>query len=190
MLHREVAVIIGVGWIGLIAYWLVSASKSKHNVKTTYRKFALFRFVIFFLLLIFIELTGKNHRYNYSGFYLKSEVAQISGLVLFLCGIFVSIWARINIATNWGMPMSIKEKPELVTSGPYKYIRHPIYSAFLLSMAGTALAISLYWTVILVSVGSYFIYSAVQEEHYLGGQFGKQYTVYKKKTKMLIPFIF
>lgn len=74
-------------------------------------------------------------------------------------------------------------------SGPYHYIRHPIYSGFLLAIIGTAVATSIYWLLIAVIAGIYFIYSAVVEERLMMTQFPKIYPDYKSKTKMLIPFL-
>lgn len=70
--------------------------------------------------------------------------------------------------------------PELVTSGPYKLVRHPIYSGILTAGIGTAVAV----------YGTFFIYSAIAEERYMTGQFPDDYPAYKRSSKMLIPFIF
>ena len=63
------------------------------------------------------------------------------------------------------MPMSQKVDPELVTAGPYRSIRHPIYSGIILAMIGTTMAVSLYWLVAVVVIGAYFLPSAMVEEH-------------------------
>ena len=86
--------------------------------------------------------------------------------------------------------MSEKADPELVTTGPYSAVRHPIYSGIILAMAGTAVAVSWYWLVAVVLLGGYFIYSAVMEERYLAERFPDAYPRYKQSTKMLIPFVF
>ena len=115
---------------------------------------------------------------------------QVIGLVIFLLGLALAVWARVYLGRNWGMPMSEKADPELVTTGPYSTVRHPIYSGIILAMIGTTVAVSLYWLVAVVLVGAYFIYSAVMEERYMAGRFPDAYPKYKQSTKMLIPFIF
>ena len=112
------------------------------------------------------------------------------GLALFVLGLALAVWARVYLGRNWGMPMSQKADPELVTTGPYRSIRHPIYSGIILAMIGTAMAVSLYWLVAVVLLGAYFIYSATVEERFMGGRFPDSYPEYKRSTKMLIPFIF
>ncbi|HTU73728.1 MAG TPA: isoprenylcysteine carboxylmethyltransferase family protein, partial [Trebonia sp.] len=90
---------------------------------------------------------------------------------------------------NWGMPMSRKADPELVTTGPYKSVRHPIYSGIILAMIGTTLAVSVYWLAAVIFMGVYFSVSAVTEERYMAEQFPSTYPAYKRSTKMLIPHV-
>src|SRR5579862_1688605 len=112
------------------------------------------------------------------------------GLVLFGLGLGFAIWARVNIGRNWGVPMTRKDDPELVTSGPYRLVRHPIYSGILAAGIGTAVALSWLWLTAVVLAGIYFLYSAVVEERYLTEQFPDDYPAYKRSTKMLVPLIF
>jgi protein-S-isoprenylcysteine O-methyltransferase Ste14 len=86
--------------------------------------------------------------------------------------------------------VSQKADPELVTTGPYKSIRHPIYSGIILAMIGTTIAVSLYWLVAVAFTGAYFVYSAIAEERFMAGRFPGSYPEYKRSTKMLIPFTF
>jgi protein-S-isoprenylcysteine O-methyltransferase Ste14 len=72
------------------------------------------------------------------------------GLLLFALGLGFAIWARQHIGRNWGTPMSKKVEPELVTSGPYQLVRHPIYSGILLAGVGTAVALSWMWLIAMV----------------------------------------
>jgi protein-S-isoprenylcysteine O-methyltransferase Ste14 len=112
-----------------------------------------------------------------------------AGLVLFALGLGFAIWARVHIGRNWGTPMSKKDQPELVTSGPYHLVRHPIYSGILVAGIGTAVALSWLWLVAVVLIGVYFIYSATVEERYLIEQFPDSYPAYRRSTKMLLPFV-
>ena len=112
------------------------------------------------------------------------------GLVLFVAGLALAIWARMNLGRNWGTPMSQKDEPELVTTGPYRLVRHPIYSGILAAGLGTAVALSWWWVFAVGVAGIYFTYSATAEERFLMGQFPDSYPAYKRSTKMLVPFIF
>jgi protein-S-isoprenylcysteine O-methyltransferase Ste14 len=120
----------------------------------------------------------------------SSLVLQVVGLVLFASGLALAVWARLCLGRNWGMPMTERaERAELVTSGPYRFVRHPIYSGLLLALLGTALATNLYWLIVLAFLGAYFIYSATVEERLLTTSFPGEYARYKAHTKMLIPFV-
>jgi protein-S-isoprenylcysteine O-methyltransferase Ste14 len=79
--------------------------------------------------------------------------------------------------------------PELVTSGPYRYVRHPIYSGILLGLIGTAVALDPVWFVVVVIVAVYFAYSATVEERLMSVQFPADYAEYRRHTRMLVPFI-
>lgn len=109
---------------------------------------------------------------------------------LFALGLGSAIWARLNIGRNWGAPMSQKDEPELVTSGPYRLVRHPIYSGIVLAVLGTAIVLSWLFLAALVLAGVYFTYSARVEKRYLTEQVPDTYPVYRRSTKMLVPFIF
>jgi len=86
--------------------------------------------------------------------------------------------------------MTQKEDSELVTSGPYHLVRHPIYSGILVAGAGTAVALGWIWLIAVALAGVYFVYSASVEERYMNEQFPDAYPGYKRSTKMLVPFVF
>ena len=86
--------------------------------------------------------------------------------------------------------MTQKDEAELVTSGPYHLVRHPIYSGILVAGIGTAVALSWRSLTLVVLVGVYFVYSATVEERYLTERFPDAYPAYRRSTKMLVPFIF
>ena len=117
-------------------------------------------------------------------------MARRGGLVLLALGLGFAIWARVHIGRNWGTPMTQKDEPELVTSGPYHVVRHPIYSGILVAGVGTAVALSWLWLAPVALAGVYFVYSATVEERFLTEQFPADYPAYKRSTKMLMPFIF
>jgi protein-S-isoprenylcysteine O-methyltransferase Ste14 len=143
------------------------------------------RAVIFVLVILLIRV-GVFH-----GNRLNSAPWRAGlGLVLFAAGLAVAIWARVHIGRNWGTPMSQKNDPELVTSGPYRLVRHPIYAGILLAGIGTAVALSWAWLIAVALAGFYFIYSAIVEERNLSTQFPDSYPAYRRSTKMIVPFVF
>ena len=113
----------------------------------------------------------------------------VIGAVVFAAGIALAVWARVHLGRNWGMPTTQKAEPELVTSGPYRFVRHPIYSGILTAALGTALANNLIGLIIVGVLGAYFYYSASVEEKNLTATFPTAYPAYRDRTRMLIPFV-
>ncbi|MGH2832678.1 MAG: methyltransferase family protein [Solirubrobacteraceae bacterium] len=171
-----------VTWIVFWVYWMISAAGAK---KGTRPRLAVFPRLAIIALVILFEVVFKGHKRT-----VDNQVLHVMGLVLLLSGLGVAVWARVYLGRNWGMPMTRKDEPELVTTGPYQLVRHPIYSGLLLAMLGTALAITFYWFSALVVLGIYFIYSATVEEKIMAASFPGAYPSYRAKTKMLIPFVF
>jgi protein-S-isoprenylcysteine O-methyltransferase Ste14 len=179
---RVVDIVIGVGWIVFWLYWLAMSAGVKAG-QSRWGQFAGIRvgLIIVILLLLRLRLAKGN--------VVHSPWLEGTGLAVWVLGLALAVWARVYIGRNWGMPMSRKDSPELVTSGPYRSVRHPIYSGILLGMVGTTVAVSLYWLVAVVVIGGYFIFSAVHEERYMTEQFPDSYPAYRRSTKMLIPFV-
>ena len=85
--------------------------------------------------------------------------------------------------------ISRKEDPELITSGPYAYARHPIYGGVILAMLGTTIGASVFFAVPLLLFSVYFVYAARREENIMITQFPEQYPAYMRRTWMLLPFV-
>jgi protein-S-isoprenylcysteine O-methyltransferase Ste14 len=181
---RAIDIIIGVGWIVFWAYWLVMAATAKAE-RSRWTQFAGVRVAIILVILVLIRLrVFKVHGAATANPWLLGI-----GLAIFVLGLALAVWARMYLGRNWGMPMSQKADPELVTTGPYGRIRHPIYSGIILGMVGSAIAVSPYWLIAVAIVGAYFLVSAVVEERTMAKLFPAAYPPYKRATKILIPYV-
>jgi protein-S-isoprenylcysteine O-methyltransferase Ste14 len=178
-----VEIVILVGWVAFWIYWLAAAGGVKEG-RTRWARFAGFRVALILIILLLVRSKALGHVNT-----AHSPWLQGAGLAVFVLGLALAIWARIYLGRNWGMPMTEKVDPDLVTTGPYRRVRHPIYSGIILAMIGTTIAVSLYWLVAVVVLGVYFVYSAVMEERFMVTRFPDSYPQYKRSTKMLIPFI-
>ena len=178
--------IITVCWVVFWLYWLVSALGAKSG-RVRWGQWTMSRVGILVVLVI-ISRTRILHGHLASA--ATGLALPVTGLVVFLAGLGLAVWARIYLGGNWGMPMTEKTTPDLVTSGPYSRVRHPIYTGILLGMIGTGIAVSLWYLIVAVLLGGYFVYSARNEERYLASQFPDAYPEYKRSTKMLIPYVF
>ena len=176
--------VFGIGWGAFWLYWLAAAFSMKRGRVPWSRELRI-RAVIAVVVIALIRVGAfRDHGLNTdpwrAGF----------GIVLFALGLGFAIWARVHIGRNWGTPMTQKDDPELVTSGPYDLVRHPIYSGIVAAGVGTAVALSWWWLIAVVVALVYFIYSATVEEKYLTEKFPETYPKYKSSTKMLVPYIF
>lgn len=169
-------IIWGLFWV----YWLIAAVGAKQGTRSRRWRFP----GLLLVVTVIVERVFERH-----GEPAHVLALQVIGMIVFLSGLGLAVWARIYLGRNWGMPMTRKEEPELVTTGPYRYVRHPIYSGLLLGVLGTAIATSVYWLIAFVLVGAYFIYSARVEEGLMESAFPTTYPDYKAHTKMLIPFV-
>ncbi len=112
-----------------------------------------------------------------------------AGVAVCALGIAIAIWARTYIGRNWGMPMSLRAGHELVTTGPYAYVRHPIYTGILLAFTGSTL-VNWFPRILLLGIFlAYFVYAAKSEERSMLKQFPNEYPAYVTRTKMLVPFL-
>jgi protein-S-isoprenylcysteine O-methyltransferase Ste14 len=175
--------VILAGWVAFWIYWLVASFGVKTG-QSRWTRFAGVRIAVILLVLLLLRVrVFKIHSAT------NDPWLQGLGLAVFVLGLALAVWARVYLGRNWGMPMSQKVDPELVTTGPYSRVRHPIYSGIILAMVGTTMAVSLYWLVAVVLTGAFFLYSAIVEERTMASLFPGSYPQYKRSTKMLIPFI-
>jgi protein-S-isoprenylcysteine O-methyltransferase Ste14 len=172
---------IGCAWIVFWIYWLASAAASKESVRGGWRTRLTGVSVIGVFLISGVLRGGHLAVHN--------VILATVGTVLFACGIALAVWARVHLGRNWGMPMTQRAEPELVTSGPYRFVRHPIYTGLLTAMLGTALVDNLLGLIVVAVLLAYFYYSGTVEERNLTATFPKAYPEYKSRTKMLIPFL-
>ena len=173
--------VIGLAWIVFWIYWLASASTSKESISGGWRS----RLTGVSAVGVFV-IAGVLRGGSLA---VHSPILGAIGALLFACGIALAVWARLNLGRNWGMPTSQRVDPELVTSGPYRFVRHPIYSGLLTAMLGTALVDNLLGLIVVVLLVAYFYYCGTVEERNLTATFPSAYPEYRSRTKMIIPFL-
>jgi len=182
-------VVVGL-WLVFFAYWFVSARGAKQSIARRPQAGGIAlratSVVLFLLLARLLRIAHVSPRLGaWSG--PAAETVEVAAVVL---GLAFAVWARVHLGRNWGMPMSLQEGHEFVSTGPYAYVRHPIYAGLLFAMLGSALRGGVAWVVLFLVCGGYFTYSAKMEERDMLRQFPNRYPNYLKRTKMLIPFAF
>ena len=183
---RAAELVFAVGWAAFWLYWLVAAFSMKRGRVPWSRELRIR--VVFALIVVVLIRLGVFRGYRVHT--VDTDLWRaVPGLVPFALGLAFAVWARVHIGRNWGTPMTEKAEPELVTSGPYRLVRHPIYSGLLLAGIGTAIGLSWFWLLPFGLAGIYFLYSATVEERYLAAQFPDTYPAYRRATKMLVPYV-
>lgn len=181
---HEIDVIIPAIWIAFWIYWIAASFQTKATRTRNASSLPIRVAIVVVVLVSFRVGVFKGHEA------IDNPWLEGIGLAVFLSGLAFAVWARVYLGRNWGTPMSQKVDAELVTTGPYRYVRHPIYSGITLGMIGTSIAISPYWLAAVVLLGGYFAYSATVEERNMERLFPEMYPAYKRSTKMLVPFLF
>ncbi|MDA8292617.1 MAG: isoprenylcysteine carboxylmethyltransferase family protein [Actinomycetota bacterium] len=181
---RAVGLVLAVVWGAFWLYWLVAAFSMKRGRVPVSRELRIRALIL--VLVVAVDRLGFFRHDTHDTDPWRAGL----GVPLVVLGLGFAVWARVHIGHNWGTPMTQKDEPELVTSGPYRLVRHPIYSGILVAGVGTAVALSWLWLVAVLLAGVYFIYSATVEERYLTEQLPDAYPAYKRSTKMLVPFTF
>ena len=180
-------------WLPWLAYWIFAA----RNVKATRRRenfttFLLNRaFVVVGALLLVVwhpPLHWLNERFV--PLTMAAIAAYWLGLLMVAMGLAFAVWARVFLGRNWSGTVTIKQDHELVRSGPYGVVRHPIYTGLLLALLGTAVAIG-EWRGLLgfAAIGIGFLIKIRTEERFMSEIFGEKYARYRAQVPALIPFM-
>jgi len=177
-------------WILWLAYWIVAA-RTTHETRR--REGRASRFSHYGPLILGGLLLGVP---NILGaeldrpFHAATPFWLLLAVALVVPGLGFSALARAYLGRNWSVEVTIKNQHELVRSGPYAVVRHPIYAGMLLALIGTALMIG-NWRAL---IGLALIVAAVLrkltiEERFMAEQFGEAYSRYRADVPALIPFL-
>ncbi len=175
-------------WIVFVLYWLVGALNTRRTVS---KESFISRFGILFLevvgfVLVFADFAGigvlRRHIFE------QTDAIAIVGVVLTWIGIGIALWARWHLGQNWSARVTLKEDHQLISTGPYAYFRHPIYSGLILASIGGAVTIDRWRCAIglaLIVLG--YCIKAKKEESMLTAQFGDAFKDHCRRTGFLLP---
>ena len=177
-------------WVVWEVYWGVSSrsvkrASSKESLVTRIP-------VIIGLLLGFVLLLVPGWLGPFFGqrFLPENDLFYFAGLAVLLSGVYWAFWARHTLGSNWSGRVTIKEDHELITRGPYRFVRHPIYTGVLFSYTGTSLALGRVGNLFAIGVMlAIFLHKIRLEEKVLDGHFGQKYADYRRSAKTLIPLV-
>ena len=183
-------VILPVAWISWLIYWVVSA----RNVKATRQgepfTSHLVHKVPLMLAAILMAAPGALPRVLSRRFMPDDGPLMLLGPLLTAAGLAFAAWARRHLGRNWSASVVVKEDHALIRTGPYRYVRHPIYTGILLAFLGTALAIGEWRALIAVPLAVLsFVLKSRAEEGRMRETF-PEYGEYERHTAALVPFVY
>ena len=185
-----------VSWIIFLLYWLISARSVKPIRETKGLLGGNWHVIMYWIgyLLIgdfkFLGRFGIPTKTLAIPLVPHTALVNVVAALLLVAGLIIAIMARHTLAGNWSNSVALKKNHELITTGLYGYVRHPIYTGMLMMFLGTALSFgtlgaAMGFLVILIGI----LFKLKEEEALMTEHFAGQYKAYKEHTRTLIPFI-
>ena len=189
-MHISITTLAAVAWLLFLFYWLWSARRVKSSARGESAPARFFKY----WLPIIVNLALMWPTRWYQGTWLGVRFVPLTpwlptlALALAAAGLLFACWARSILGSNWSAVVQVKQDHELIESGPYRYVRHPIYTGLLLALAGTALLLG-EWRAVLGFVIMFvsFWRKLRLEEAWLREYFGPAYGQYMQRVKAIVP---
>jgi protein-S-isoprenylcysteine O-methyltransferase Ste14 len=177
-------------WIIFVAVWSLAAVSTKRTVYRESHSQRL-RYWVLFVVACLLMINGRQLPYPLN-LRIIPNAAPIEWTATLLCiaGLLDALWARVILGRNWSGMVTLKEGHELVERGPYRFVRHPIYTGMLTMFFATALVQRHLagFVGVLLMFASFWIKLGL-EENLMLQQFPGRYAGYRQRTKRLIPFV-
>jgi protein-S-isoprenylcysteine O-methyltransferase Ste14 len=177
-------------WLAWLLYWVWSARgvKQATRVESTLSRFGKY------WLPIIVAVALLQPLGMFSGTVLEWRFVPPLlwivwlGLLMTVAGLLFACWARAMLGRNWSGVVQLKQDHELIEAGPYRHVRHPIYSGLLLAFLGTALMIGEWRALLALAIIALSFWRKLRlEERWLGEYFGDAYADYMRRVKALVP---
>ncbi len=184
--HNTLVTIWTVFWVA----WILPAVFGKRTIRRQSSGSRILQIVLLLVAYVLI-VNGRlgwdllNRRVVPAG-----TVSLWSGYALLMAGMLFAGWARIFLGGNWSSSVTLKQDHTLVRSGPYRIVRHPIYTGLLVALLGTAIVLGelrCFIGVILAAIA--WKMKSINEEALMVEEFGDQYTRYRLQVKGLVPYL-
>jgi protein-S-isoprenylcysteine O-methyltransferase Ste14 len=175
-------------WLVFFLYWAISALSSKVAKKSESVAERLQRMAPLAVAYVLLFYQAAKLGWLDKRFLRDSPAAAVLGVTWTAAGVGFAIWARWHLGANWSAIVSIREEHELIRAGPYRRVRHPIYTGMLLAMAGTALVLGELRGLLAFAITlAAFYWKARKEEVWLRREFGEKFEAHTKQTGMFLP---
>jgi protein-S-isoprenylcysteine O-methyltransferase Ste14 len=178
-------------WIAFLLYWQIKAAGAKTTQRIEPATSRILRALTFLIVIVLLSTTRIPLRWLYREIWPPGIWSFWIGAAVTIAGLLFAVWARQHLGSNWSRSVTIKQGHELITTGPYAHIRHPIYTGILAGFLGTAIALSQ----VRGFIGFVLIFLVLwaklrMEEVWMRSQFGETYADYAHQTAALVPNLF
>jgi protein-S-isoprenylcysteine O-methyltransferase Ste14 len=180
-------------WIAFLLYWQIIWAKTA-DAKTTQRlepaASRILRALAFLIVIVLLSTTRIPLPWLYLQLWPAGLWPFWIGAAVTVAGLLFAVWAREHLGRNWSRSVTIKQDHELITTGPYAVVRHPIYTGSLAAFLGTAIALSqVRGAIAFVLIFLVFWAKLRMEEEWMRSQFGETYATYAHQTAALVPYL-
>jgi protein-S-isoprenylcysteine O-methyltransferase Ste14 len=189
-IHRTAAIVIP--WLIWVAYWIHASSGAKKTVRHEDRLSRTLQSIPLIAGSALIVLPASTFGAS------SQTIAEVSfgplqwaGLLVVVAGLAFSVWGRLHLGTNWSVSVTLKDAHELIRTGPYALVRHPIYAGCLAAVAGSAVIRAQWYGVLGVAlIFASLAYKVRVEERWLSECFGDSYRSYRREVRALVPGVY
>jgi protein-S-isoprenylcysteine O-methyltransferase Ste14 len=177
-------------WFSWVVYWWVASRDVKSTVRRESLSSRLLHIVPLAIAVLLLSARRAPIAFLGERFLPLAEWPFCLGLLLTAGGLLFTVWARLHLGKNWSGTVTIKEGHELITTGPYALVRHPIYTGLLLAFLGSALALGEWRGVLAFALAAAALWLKLRvEERWMRQQFGDAYQTYAQRVAALVPFV-
>jgi protein-S-isoprenylcysteine O-methyltransferase Ste14 len=177
-------------WVSYIAYWWAMSANVKETERRESAPSRLARLVLLACAIALLWLPSVPPPLLDKRFLPLGPACFWIGAALTAGGLLFSVWARRHLGKNWSQAVTVKEGHELITSGPYALVRHPIYSGLLLGFVGCAVARGEWRGLLAVALVFGVLWHKLRlEEKWMRAEFGAPYDAYSRQVAALVPHI-
>jgi protein-S-isoprenylcysteine O-methyltransferase Ste14 len=177
-------------WIVFVVYWQIKAANTKTTQRLEPAASRIFRVLIFLIAIGLLLTTRIPLRWLYFQLWPVGLWPFWLGAAVTIAGLLFAVWAREHLGRNWSRSVTIKQGHELITTGPYSVVRHPIYTGILTGFLGMAIAISqVRGFIVFILFFLAFWIKLRMEEQWMRSQFGETYATYAHRTAALVPYL-
>ena len=178
-------------WIAFLLYWQIKAIHTKTTQRIEPLASRSLRVVIFGVAIALLSIGRIPLRWVYRQLWPVGLLPFWLGAAVTIAGLLFAVWAREHLGRNWSRSVTIKQGHELITTGPYAVVRHPIYTGILTGFLGMAIAISqVRGFIVFILIFLAFWIKLRMEEQWMRSQFGETYATYAHQTAALVPYLF